>query len=428
MARKKLVINCTVFIVMLLAPGRTPAQDNNWTHFRGSDLNGIANTGNIPLKWDESSVKWKTAIHDRGLSSPIVFGNQVWLTTASADGRELYAVCIDYETGKIIHDIKVFSPEKVEGKHNFNSYATPTPSIEKGFVYVHYGSGGTACINTSNGSIVWKNNDYSVRYVQGPASSPVIYKDLLILHFEGTDARFIVGLDKATGKQVWKTDRPDEPYRSLTSIGRKAYVTPLIINFRSRDMLITNGSAVCQALDPASGREIWRVVGGAESTISMPVTEDGILYWYNGYIVDDRSGKYSEFVAVNPDGKGDITSTNLIWKKTDPLTNNQMLTPVIKDGLIYTVTTRNILMCIDARTGSEIWTTRLMANYNASPIYLNGNIWLFSVRGDVITIKAGRKYEVVAENKMESGIWATPAFLRNSVILRTDNFLYRIGK
>ncbi len=410
-----------------MASGSISAQSGDWTHFRGSNLNGIAESGDVPLKWDDSSVKWKTVIHNRGLSSPVIYGNQVWLTTASADGRNLYAVCIDYETGKIIYDIKVFSPEKVEGKHNFNSYATPTPSIEKGFVYVHYGSSGTACINISNGSIIWKNNDYSVRYVQGPASSPVIYRNLLILHFEGTDMRFIVGLDKATGKQVWKTDRPTEPYGPLTSIGRKAYVTPLLINVRGQDMLISNGSAVCQALDPSTGREIWRVIGGAESTISMPVTENGILYWYNGYIVDSRGSKYSEFVAVNPDGKGDITKTNIIWKKTDPLTNNQMLTPIIKDGLIYTITTRNILMCVDAGTGNEIWTTRLTANYNASPIYLNGNIWLFSVRGDVITIKAGRKYEVIAENKMESGIWATPAFLRNAVILRTDNYLYKIG-
>lgn len=427
MNRKSFIVSSIFLAVILFSNVRVLAQGSNWTHFRGSNLDAIASAEKIPLVWDESTIKWKTAIHDRGLSSPVVYDNQIWLTTATADGKQLYAVCADFESGKTLYDINVFSPEKVEGKHNLNSYATPTPCIEKGFVYVHFGSMGTACINTTDGKVIWKNNNYTVRHVQGPASSPVIYRNLLILHFEGTDIRFIVALDKTTGKEVWKTERPSEPYTRLASIGKKAYITPLIINVKGRDMLISNGSAVCQALDPVTGKEIWSIVGGGESTISMPVTENGIVYWYNGFEVDESGGKYNELLAVNPDGNGNIAATNTIWKKRDDLAQNQMLTPVIKNGLIYTVTTRNFLMCIDARTGKELWNTRLTANYNASPVFLNGNIWLFSARGDVLVIKAGQKYEVVAESRMDSGIWATPAFLRNAVILRTDNFLYRIG-
>ncbi len=193
-------------------------------------------------------------------------------------------------------------------------------------------------------------------------------------------------------------------------------------------MLISNGSAVCQALDPNTGKEIWRVVDGAESTISMPFTEKGVVFWYTGFMVDQDGVKYTDLLAVNPDGKGDITTTNIIWKKRDELAQNQMLSPVIKDGLIYTVNTRNIIMCIDAVTGTEIWSKHVTSNYNASPIYVNGNVWFFSVKGEVLVLKAGRKYEVVAENKMDSGIWATPAVLRNSVIIRTENYLYRIGE
>jgi outer membrane protein assembly factor BamB len=145
-------------------------------------------------------------------------------------------------------------------------------------------------------------------------------------------------------------------------------------------------------------------------------------------MVDGDGAKFTELLAVNPDGKGDITGTNVLWKKRDQLSRNMCLTPVIKDGLIYTVNTMNMLMCIDAATGEEIWSTHLTSNYDSSPIYLNGNIWFFSVKGEVTAIKAGRKYEVVAQNQMDSGIWATPAFLRNSVILRTDKYLYRIGQ
>jgi outer membrane protein assembly factor BamB len=426
MASRKLILLSFLILTPFLFPRNVFSQQQNWTHFRGNNLNGIADIKAIPLKWDESVIKWKTSIHDDGYSSPVVYDNQVWVTTATADGKALYAVCTDYVTGKIIYDIKVFTPDDVEGKHSLNTYASPTACIEKGFVYVHYGSSGTACINTGNGSIAWKRADFRCKHAQGPASSPVLYKNLLILHFEGTDDRFIVALDKADGKVVWKVNRPEEPYEPLAPIGRKAYITPLIMNVDGRDMLISNGSAVCIAYDPNDGKEIWRVVNGAESTIAMPFAENGLVYWYSGFIESDGK-KFTELLAVNPKGRGDITATNIIWKKREELSRNQSLTPVIKDGLIYTVNTRNILSCIDASTGKEVWAQHVTSNFDSSPIFINGNIFFFSVKGEVLVIKAGRKYEVVAKSQMDSGIWATPAVLRNSVILRTEKFLYRIG-
>jgi outer membrane protein assembly factor BamB len=424
---KTSLVFCILFVALFINSNQASSQDKNWTHFRGSNLNGLALSEKIPMKWDDSTIKWKTGIHDNGYSSPVIYNDQIWVTTAKADGKELYAVCTDYKTGEIIYDIKVFTPEEVEGKHSLNTYASPTPCIEKGFVYVHYGSLGTACINTTNGSIVWKRTDYKCNHAQGPASSPILYKNLLILHYEGTDVRFIVALDKLSGKQIWRSDRPAEPYEPLAKIGRKAYITPIIMNVKGKDMLISPGSAVCIAYDPKTGKEIWRVLGGAESTIAMPFTEKGVVFWYTGFGVDNNGAKFTDLLAVNPDGTGDITGTNILWKKRDELAQNQMLTPVIFEGLIYTITTRNVMMCIDAATGEEVWSTHVTSNYNASPLCIDGNIWFFSVKGEVLVLKAGRKYEVVAQNQMDSGIWATPAILRNTVILRTQKYLYRIG-
>jgi outer membrane protein assembly factor BamB len=250
---------------------------------------------------------------------------------------------------------------------------------------------------------------------------------MLILHFEGTDVRYLTALNKKTGETIWKTDRPSEPYEKITQIGRKAYVTPLIINVKDRDMLISNGSATCNAYDPDTGKEIWNLVNGAESTVAMPITEKGIVYWYSGFIVGEDRSRYARILAVNPDGKGDITSTNIIWDKKDPLSRNHSLTPVIRDGLIYTVNTMNNLMCLDAKTGEEVWSTHLSSNHDASPLFVNGNIWFFSVKGEAMAIKAGRKYEVVATNLVDSGIWATPAALRSSIIVRSQKYLYRFG-
>jgi outer membrane protein assembly factor BamB len=420
-------LSCFLLAAMLFISWPVNSQAQNWTHFRGSSSSGLAETENIPIKWDDSSVKWKKEIHDRGHSSPVVFGDQIWVTTAKADGKELYSVCVDFKTGEIIFDIKVFTPDEAEEKHQLNTYATPTPCIEKGFVYVNYGNTGTACINTSNGSVVWKNSDFKCKFVQGPASSPVLYRNLLILHYEGVDVQYLVALDKSNGKLIWKSDRPADPYKPLPEIGKKAYTTPLILNVKGRDLLISNGSAICIAYDPESGKEIWRVVDGAESTIAMPITENGVVYWYTGFMVAGDGSNYTDFLAVNPDGQGDITATNIIWKKKDELAHNQMLTPVIRDGLIYTVNSRNTMMCIDAKTGEEVWSKHVTSDYDASPLYINGNIWFFSAKGEILVLKAGRKYEVVAQNKTDSGIFATPAVLRNSMILRTQNFLYRIG-
>jgi hypothetical protein len=401
------------------------SQDSNWTHFRGSNLNAIASVEKAPIKWsDDSGFKWKTEIHGKGWSSPVVYGNQIWVTTAPEDGKELYAVCLDFQTGKIIHDIKVFTPTEVPGKHSLNSYATPTPCIEKDFVYVHFGSFGTACLSTTNGSVIWTRTDLKCKHVQGPAASPVLYKNLLILHFEGTDVRYIIALDKTTGKTVWRTDRPEKPYEPLTVIGKKAYVTPIILNVKGRDLLITNGSAICNAYDPNTGKEIWSVVRGAESTIAMPFTENGKVYFHTGYMIDPDGTEFSELIALNPDGEGDITGTNILWKKR--CGRLQLLTPVIKDGLIYTIDSNNNLECIEASSGKAVWTSRVKANFNASPVYAGGNIYFFSVRGDVMIIKPGRKLEIVSQFQLQSQIWATPAILRNCIILRTDKYLARI--
>ncbi len=414
-------------IVFLIGFTSCNSHKENWTHFRGDNLNGIALTDAVPLNWSESDIKWKTEIHDRGWSSPVVYNNQVWVTTAKADGRSLYALCIDFKTGKVIYDILVFTPDSVFKKHNVNSYATPTPCIEKDFIYVNYGSLGTACISTTKGSVVWQRTDFTCDYMTyGPGSSPVIYKNLLILHFEGTDSTYIVALNKANGELVWRTDRPKEIYDKRPPIGRKAYTTPIIVNIKGQDMLITNGSFVFIAYDPETGKEIWRVVRGDESTVAMPFTENETLFWFTGFMIADNGSSFCELLAVDPNGKGDITSSNILWRKNAE--RLQLLSPVIRNGLIYTVDAKNNIMCIDARTGEEMWSEHLNANYNASSIYVDGNVWFFSVKGEILVIKADRKYEVVYKNRLDSGIWATPAFLRNSVIIRTEKHLYRISR
>ena len=419
---------CTFFFVLILfLPDRTAyAQNENWTHFRGSNLNGIAEPANIPMIFnDTTNVKWKTEIPGRGWSSPVVYENQIWVTTASADGKELSLACMDFESGEIIHNIMLFTPDSIIRKHSINSYATPSPCIEDGFVYAHFGSLGTACINTSNGKIVWSRTDFKCDHLQGPGSSPFLYKDLLILHFDGTDVRFLVALNKSTGEVVWKTERPEEPYINIPTSSRKAYITPLLINVDGKDLLISNGAGVCSAYDPETGNEIWRVTGGNGGTIAMPFHESDLVFFYTGMMAKEDGKKFTELMAVNPQGEGDITSTNIVWRKETEIL--QLLTPVIKNGLIYTIDSNNVLMCIDAITSDVIWSMKLRDKFNSSPVYTNGQIYVSSISGEVLVIKEGRELDILARNQMDGEIWATPAILRNSLLLRTDTHFYKIG-
>ena len=399
---------------------------DNWTHFRGNDLNAIANTGSVPLEWDEqNNIIWKTGVHGRGWSSPVVYGDQIWVTTASEDGMEFFAVCLDFNSGEIIHDLKLFSFDAAIRKHNTNSFASPTPAVEDGFVYVHFGSMGTACVNTSDGSLVWTRTDLKCDHVQGPGSSAFLYKDKLILHYEGVDVRFIVALNKHTGETIWKTHRQEEPYKVIPRIGTKAYVTPLLVNVKGNDMIISNGSAIINAYDPNTGEEIWSIVRGAESTVAMPFEENGIVYFETGFMLDDNRTRYSEMMAVNPDGRGDIEGTNVLW--TQRITPFPLSTPVIRDGLIYTIDPGRNMRCFDSSSGEEVWSYRVRSQFNSSPVYINGYILFNSTKGETIVIEAGRELNIIAENTLDGEIWATPAVLRNSIIMRTDSHLYRIG-
>jgi outer membrane protein assembly factor BamB len=207
-------------------------------------------------------------------------------------------------------------------------------------------------------------------------------------------------------------------------IGRKAYITPLIIQAGGRDLLISNGAAVCTAYDPATGSEVWRVEWGAETTVSMPVESGGLVFFYTGFEVYEDGGKHAELFAVDPLGRGDITESNTRWRvKSPPL---QLATPVVRDGLLYTIDSKSKLICMDAGTGETVWSRQLKGKYNSSPVWAAGNVYFSSTRGETFVIREGRAYEELAVNTLDGEIWTTPAFLRGSILLRTSKYLYKI--
>ncbi len=419
-----------IFILLLATAALSPlslnAQDclSNWTHFRGTHLDGISKEKGFPVIWSDSvNIRWKTPVSGKGWSSPVIYGNQVWLTTE--ENREMSAICYDLQSGNMIHHLLVFNPDTLYRKHSINTYATPTPAIEEGFIYIHFGRYGTACLKTGSGEIVWKRTDMQVEHIQGPGSSLLIYKDILVVHLEGTDMQYIAALDKKTGETLWKTDRPKALYDLLDPIGKKAYVTPIIVTVNGRDLMISNGSAACIAYDPETGKEVWRIIQGEDSTISMPVESEGIVYFYTAFVTGDGGEKYAELFAVDPDGKGDIGDSNIRWRIKSPIL--QLQTPVVVNGLLYTVDSKGLLSCLEGTTGETVWSTKLKGKYYSSPVYADGAVYFSSTKGNTLVCKAGSELEILSENTLEGEIWATPALARGAIYMRTSKFLYKIS-
>ena len=423
-------MNLTIntLLILIFAFGLSAQAQENWSHLRGNNLDGHSESTNAPVSWNETSnVVWKTAIQGVAWSSPVIFGTQIWTSSATQDGKDMFAVCTDFNSGKILKEISLFRPDTVQHIHPTNSYATPTPCIEDGFVYVHFGTYGTACVDTKSFAIVWTRTDLNCEHMQGAASSPVLYKDLLILHIEGTDVQYVIALDKRTGKTVWKTERPQEFYKNIEPVYRKAYCTPLVVEVNGKDQLISNGAQLCIAYEPETGKEIWQVFYGEDSTVAMPLSYNGMVYVNSGWVLPkDGSPFYARLLAVDPTGTGDITKTHVPWETAEDVP--QISTPVIVDSLIYMVHERGNLTCLSAKTGTVIWKTKLKDQFNASALYASGNIYLFSVKAKCYVIKPGLSFQLVAENQLDGQIKATPAIVRDNIILRTDKFLYRIGK
>lgn len=422
------------FFVLGLALSICWAARADWPEFRGPSGDGHASSPGalkpigLPLHWSETNnVKWKTEIPDRGWSTPVVMGGQVWLTTATEDGHDFFAICVDAETGKTRFNEKVFhsdNPEPLGNGASMNCYATPSPAIEPGRVYVHFGSFGTACLDTSTGKVIWKRDDLRCRHYRGPSSSVILFENMVILTMDGADLQYHVALDKKTGATVWKTDRSvawnDENVPGqMAKDGdlRKAHSTPLIVTDAGKTQMLSAGAKAAYGYDPRTGRELWKVQYSDWSVAPRPLYDRGLAF-----IVTGLTKK--ELWAVKTDGKGDVTDTGVAWKLKTHV--GKYASPLLVDGLIYTAAEESFITCLEATTGETIWTERVGGKYAASPIYADGRLYFFDQQGTTSVLKPGRKLEVLATNTLASGFMASPAVSGKAFFLRTRTHLYRI--
>jgi outer membrane protein assembly factor BamB len=392
--------------------------DENWPRFRGPQGNGHAASTGLPTTWSETkNVKWKTPIHDLGWSSPVVWGDQIWLTTATADGKVDYAVCVDKNTGKIVHDLKLWENEKPSPLGNaLNCYASCTPVIEEGRVYIHFGSYGTACLDTATGKILWQRRDLPCEHFRGPGSSPILFENLLIFHMDGFDHQYIVALDKNNGETIWKTER-DVDYGTDNGDIMKAYSTPLVIEAAGKLQLISPTAKSCFSYDPRTGKELWRVRYTSHSVAAPPL-------WHNGLVFINTGFGTADLLAIRPDGEGDITASHVVWTARKSIGSKPG--QVIVDDLVLNVHDKGVATCLDAKTGEELWNKRLGGEFSAALLAGDGKVYFCDQDGTTTVVKPARDYVELARNKLDDGCMATPAVTGKALILRTRSALYRI--
>ncbi len=413
-----------LFALALLSTSLFAAE--NWPTFRGPSGDGHSDATGLPVQFGEGShVKWKTPIHGKAWSSPVIWGSQVWLTTATEDGTELGVVCVDKESGKILRDDTLFRVATPQFCHKFNSYASPTPAIEEGRVYVTFGSPGTACLDTKTGKKLWERTDFVCNHYRGAGSSPIIWENLLIVNFDGSDHQFIVALDKATGKTVWETKRSTD-YGDLAPDGtvknegdyRKAFATCHVYMQDGKPVLLSSGAKAHYAYDPRTGKEIWRIdEPESHSAATRPVIGDGIAYIPAGF------GK-AGLLAIKLGGHGVLSANDVVWRMKKAAPNKPSVTLV--NGLLFTVNDGGIATCLDAKTGDVVWSERLGGNFSASPIYAEGRMYAGNEEGKFYVFEAGRQFKVLAENQFPDGFMASPAVSGKALYLRTKTALYRI--
>jgi outer membrane protein assembly factor BamB len=412
------------FVALLTFGISSLAQADQWGHWRGPTGNGVSIEGHPPTEWSTTkNVKWKVEIPGRGSSSPVIWGQQVFVTTAvPADGNarkgklDYEMMCFDRSNGKLIWKKTAVVSQPHEGTHETNGYASASPCTDGLHVYAHFGSRGLYCY-TMDGELKWKRDDLGkmkIRNNFGEGSSPTIAGDKILIPWDHEGASALLALDKLTGKTIWKTNR-DETTN---------WATPLVVDNEGKKQVVTNGQKFARGYDLETGKELWRCGGQTERPIASPVAENGLVFVGSGH-------KGSFLGAFRLNGQGDIQGTkNVAW--TIDRDTPDIGSPLLSSGRIYFHKGKTgLLSCVDAATGKPYYMGSRIPGLDsiyASPVAAGGYVYLTSRNGKTTVIKDANELSVVSTNDLEETVDATPAPVDNELFIRGEKHLFCIAE
>jgi len=405
------------------------AAADRWPGFRGPTGDGVSDAKSPPTAWSEKqNVLWKAPVHGKGWSSPVVADGMVWVTTADEvrggdKGKvkhvTFFAVCHDLATGKRVHDLKLAEETDPAFCHDFNSYASPTPALDGGKVYAHFGSHGTWCLDAASGKVLWERRDLKCDHFRAPGSSPLVYEGWVFLIFDGFDQQYVIALDKNTGSTVWRQDRHIR-YGSDNGDYKKAYATPRVLTVDGKAQLVCPSAEATIAYDPKSGAELWRFHHLKDKTMNVaapPVAGHGLTFLVSGHP--------GQVMALKSNVSGTPGKDAVAWETDKNVPSRPSL--LLANDLLVMVSDGGVVTCLDAKTGKQKWTERLNGQYSASPVVAGGFIYLCNEAGKSTVIRAAGEFEAVATNTLDAGCMASPALVGDTLILRTKTHLYAIG-
>ena len=388
-------------VVLAALAFSTIANASDWPQFRGPDGQGHSDAKGLPIEWSETkNVSWKVPVPGEGWSSPVISGNQIWMTCSENGGKSLRALCFDKRDGKQLHNVELFTPKEAGRRHPQNGFASPTPVLDGEHVYVHFGPRGTACLNAA-GEVVWKNTELRYEAFQGAASSPILHNDLLILTCDGTDHQFLIAMDKSTGDTIWNQkrahlERAAKRFKAgsiRARLAKMAYSTPLIHAVNGVPQLVSSGADHVAAYDLKSGREVWWMPYTGFSQVGRPSYGNGMFYVV-GSVAQDRFCVF----AVKP-GSGQLKANQVAWQCSDGIAH--VPSPILVGKQMYVIDNGGVATCLNALTGEEHWRQRLGGNYDASPIEADGNIYYMNRDGKMTVLAAGPGYKTLATNQLD---------------------------
>lgn len=440
------LVRLAVAVLLPLCPAALVGAED-WPHWRGPGGSGVSSEQTLPVRWSPSeNVAWKAPIAGLGISTPIVSGDSVYVTSqigagvtrqgprlvqggdaaemgeqplgggrakAGGSDRTLFVVeAFSRTDGTRRWERRIEAEGALTGTHEKHNLASSSPVTDGETIFAWFGTGQLIALDRA-GAVKWQRHlgkeiaPFDIQW--GHGSSPVLYRDLVILLCDQPSASYLLAIDKRTGHDRWKADRGK---------GRTSYSTPLVVQHASGAELIVNSSERIDAYDPATGRALWYTGEANRFPIPTPVVHDGIVYASRGY----RSGPY---MAIRTGGTGDVSASHVVWRV--PTGAPYVSSLLYYDGVVYMANDVGVLTAVDAKSGERLWQHRVEGVFSASPVGGGGHVYFVSENGDTIVVKAGRTPAIVSRNAVGERALASPALSNGRVFIRTDEHIFCVG-
>jgi outer membrane protein assembly factor BamB len=384
----------------------------NWPCWRGPRLDGTSAEKNVPIHWsDSSNVVWKTPLPGLGHASPIIWKDRVFTVTSIAEKQARDLLCFDARSGRVLWQ-KTAITSPLERKHSLNSHASSTPATDGKLVYVAFLDRNEMVVAAYDfeGAQRWLVRPGAFSSMHGFCSSPILYKDLVIVNGDHDGDGYIVALHRDNGKQAWKIDRPNK---------MRSYCAPLIREMAGKMQMVLSGSRCVASYDPADGKLHWIIDGPTDQFVASPVYSErtGLVYISGGY--PDH-----HILAINPDGTGNVTRTKIKWRTNRGVA--YVPSPIVEGDYFLIVSDSGVAHCFDAASGKILWQERL-GEHHASLVSANGLVYFLNDDGVMNVVKPGPEFNRVAKNELGERTFASPAISEGGIYLRGDKHLFCIG-